>query len=375
LVTSTDILVVGGGPAGLATAIFAAQQGMNATVLERGVWPIDKPCGEGLMPEGARLLDVMGVSVSRSHTLEGIRYLDASAGSVECRFTNGAGLGLRRNELSRAMVARARGLGIRLYERARVRDVQNLKDGVVAGIDGKSFEAKFIVAADGLNSPMRRDAGLDRRPSRSRPPRYGFRRHYRIPPWSSFVEVHWGRGAEAYVTPVSADEVGVALLWHRAAPSYDAMLARFPALESRLRSAPIITRLKGSGPFRREASRVVQGRLALVGDAAGYLDAITGEGVALGFQSARAVVDALTSGSDLAAYEAAHRRLRRRHLVITELALLLAAYPRLRGRAIKLLSRQPWIFSRLVRTLAHGGEPRKGPQLKDPVPVATLDLS
>lgn len=345
--SASDLIVVGGGPAGLATSIFAARQGMRVTVLERGVLPMDKPCGEGLMPEGVRLMEAMGVSVARSYPLHGIRYIDESVGAVEARFPSGHGLGMRRHELSSAMVERARKLGVRIRERTTVRDVRIKADGVAIDCGRETLRAPFLVAADGLHSRIRRDAGLDA-PSLSRRRRYGFRRHYRIRPWSRFVEVHWAQGAEAYVTPVGENEVGVALLWHERAPSYEMMLGRFPTLAARLRGAFVTTSLKGAGPFRRGARRVRQGRLALVGDAAGYLDAITGDGVALGFRGAREVVRALCSGRGLDGYERAYRRLRRRHVVMTELALVLATHPWLRRRAIGAMSRCPGIFGQLV---------------------------
>lgn len=371
-----DLLVVGGGPAGLATSIFAAQRGMKVVLLERGVLPRDKPCGEGLMPEGVRLLGAMGVSVMRSHPIHGIRYLDETNCVADARFTSAMGLGIRRVELSRAMLQRARSLGVRVQERSRVSSIRNERAGVVAEAGHASFEAPLLVAADGLHSPLRRASGLEISGlGRARRARYGFRRHYRIAPWTSYVEVYWARGAEAYVTPVGPDEVGVALLWHEPASSFEAMLRRFPALDARLRGAPVTTATKGSGPLRRGARRVHAGRLVLVGDAAGYLDAITGEGVALGFQSARALVVAITSGQGFAGYESAYRRLRRRHVVMTEAALLLAQHPWLRRRVIRALSRHPSVFRRLLLALAPSSKHVEPPRLKLDAPAGTLDLS
>lgn len=325
---------------------------MKVIVLERGTLPNDKPCGEGLMPEGVRLMDAMGLEVRRSYSLHGIRYVDESAGSVEARFVSGTGLGVRRQQLSMAMVSRARELGVQLREGTLVREVTHRRNGMVVDLDGESLCADYLVAADGLHSRLRRKAGLELTSKRRRLTRYGFRRHYRIRPWSRFVEVYWARGAEAYVTPVGDDEVGVALLWHEPAPTYEAMLSRFTPLQARLRDVPVTTRTKGAGPFRRAARRVHRGRLALVGDAAGYLDAITGEGVALGFASARALVRSLVSKGGLDDYERAHRRLRRGHTIVTELALLLAAHPWLRRQAIGAMSRRPKIFSQLVAATA-----------------------
>ena len=224
--------------------------------------------------------------------------------------------------------------------------------GVAVDLGGETVRGAHVVAADGLNSRVRAAAGLDAPLRRWPLKRYGFRRHYRVRPWTQFVEVHWARGAEAYVTPVGEDEVGIAFLWHERASSFDAMLERFPALAARVRHAPVTSSLKGAGPFRRSARSVYRGRLALVGDAAGYVDAITGEGVALGFRGARAVVGAIASGRGLASYARELRRLRRRHVVMTELALALSAHPRLRRKILSAFSRRPAIFSHLVAVTA-----------------------
>ena len=350
----SHLIVVGGGPAGLATSIFAAQAGIPVTVLERGTWPIDKPCGEGLMPDGVRMLDAMGVSIASSFRFHGIRYLDESVGTVEATFTSGDGLGVRRPELGNALVARARELGVDLRQRTTVRDVRVESGGVAVDVCGEMLAGSHLVAADGLQSRIRAAMGLERASRHHRLRRYGFRRHYRVEPWTRFVEVHWARGAEAYVTPVGDDEVGVAFLWHERAPSYDAMLDRFPALSARLRGADVASSVKGAGPFRRSAKKVHQGRLALVGDAAGYVDAITGDGVALGFRGAHALVSALANGRGLASYERELRRLRRRHVVMTELALLMSTYPRLRRAVIGGFARRPGIFDQLVAVTARG---------------------
>jgi flavin-dependent dehydrogenase len=200
------------------------------------------------------------------------------------------------------------------------------------------------VIADGLGSLV-----PGARPGRLR--RYGARRHYRLTPWSALVEVHWAKGAEAYVTPVSDDEVGVAFLWHERAPSWEEMLSRFPHLEPRLRGAEPLSSIQGAGPFRRRPRRVSAGRLALVGDASGYVDAITGEGVAIAFECARALALSLREGG-LSSYAKAHRRILRPYRRMAELALALASNPRLRRGVVSALSGRSVLFERLLN-LAH----------------------
>lgn len=334
-----DLAIVGGGPAGLATAIFAAFEGLEATVLERRRFPIDKPCGEGLMPHGVRLLESMGVRVEKCRPFEGIRYIDDWS-VAEARFRGGHGLGVRRVELSKSLLVRARELGVSVLEETRVEKVIPFRDGATVSYEGGSLDAKWLVVADGLGSlvPSTRLQG---------PPRYGVRRHYRVAPWSAFVEVHWAQGAEAYVTPVSDEEVGVAFLWHGRAPSWDEMLSLFPHLARRLRGAEPLSSMRGAGPFRRRPRRLTAGRLALVGDASGYVDAITGEGVAIAFECARALALSLREGG-LSSYERAHRRVMRRYRRTAEIVLALAAHPRLRRSVVSALAGHTVLFERLL---------------------------
>jgi flavin-dependent dehydrogenase len=334
-----DLAIVGGGPAGLATAIFAASEGLSASVLERRRFPLDKPCGEGLMPAGVRLLEAMGARVERSFPFEGIRYIDGGR-VAEARFRDGHGLGVRRTELSRALLSRARELGVEVREETKVESVVQWRDGATVSFAEGSLDAKWVVVADGLGSLI---PGARRGVLR----RYGYRRHYRIPPWSPFVEVHWGKGAEAYVTPVSEDEVGVAVLWHERAPSWKEMLSRFGELGARLREAEAISSIQGAGPFRRRPSRVRAGRIALVGDASGYVDAITGEGIAIAFECARALARSLAEGG-LESYPGAHRRLMRRYRGTTEVVLALAALPWLRRGVVSTLARRTVLFENLL---------------------------
>jgi menaquinone-9 beta-reductase len=338
-----DLAIVGGGPAGLATAIFAAMEGLEVTLLERRRFPIDKPCGEGLMPHGVRLLDSMGVRIEKSYPFEGIRYVDDWS-VAEARFRGGHGLGVRRVELSKALLERARELGVDVREETKVEKVVPFLDGATVWGSSGSLDARWVVVADGLGSLV-----PGARPGRLR--RFGARTHYRLAPWSEFVEVHWARGAEAYVTPVSDDEVGVAFLWHERASSWEEMLSRFPHLAPRLENAEPLSSIQGAGPFRRRPRRVSAGRLALVGDASGYVDAITGEGVAIAFECARALALSLKEGG-LASYAKAHRRIMRPYRRAAEVVLALASYPRLRRGVVSTLAGSSMLFERLL-DLAH----------------------
>ncbi|GAA2862234.1 NAD(P)/FAD-dependent oxidoreductase [Streptosporangium fragile] len=335
-----DVLVAGGGPAGLATAVNAALAGMEAVVVEPRPVPVDKACGEGLMPTGAAALRALGVRVE-GRALRGIRYLDGRR-EAEAPFRCGPGLGVRRTALHAALALRAKELGVEIVP-GKVTEVR--QDGT--GVEAAGLRARWLVAADGLHSPLRARLGLEL-PCRGLR-RYGLRRHYPVAPWTDFVEVHWAADGEAYVTPVGDELVGVAVLSSRRR-GYSEHLADFPELMERLR-VPAVTPVRGAGPLRQRVRARVAGRVLLVGDAAGYVDALTGEGVSLALASARVLVGCLRSGA-AESYEAAWRRLSWRHRLLT--AALVGT--RRFGPAARLIvpaaRRMPAVFGAAVRALA-----------------------
>jgi len=345
-----DLAVVGGGPVGLAVAIHARLRGLSAVVLEARRPPLDKACGEGLMPPGVAALAAMGVPLPESRPFAGIRYVDGPV-VAEGRFAEGEGRGIRRTALSAALRERARSLGAELLDGASMlrfaADARGARVESTAGV----VEARLLVGADGLRSRVRRAAGLEAPPGRGAP-RLGLRRHFSVMPWSGLVEVHWADGAEAYVTPVAADEVGVALLWRGGAARYDELLARFPALAERLGGAPARSGVRGAGPFLQRVRRRHAPGLALVGDAAGYVDPSTGEGLALGFRCAADLAEIVAAGRPLAGYEVAFRAHAAALFRATRLLLLAGAIPPLRRRFVRALARRPERFDRLLAITA-----------------------
>jgi flavin-dependent dehydrogenase len=344
-----DVVIVGGGPTGLATAIAVRRHGLAVLVVDRAAPPIDKACGEGLMPSGVAALAELGVTVGAElgRPFRGIRYLGDGV-SVRADFAGTHGLAMRRPVLHQLLHRRAEEVGVRFAWRTPVRGI----DGASALTDGGAIAGRWLVGADGLHSRVRRWCGLETR-SRRRP-RFGVRRHYACAPWSDDVEVYWAERCEAYVWGASADEVGVAMLWSGEKSDFDRLLGRFPDLERRLAGAAPITRDQGAGPFDQRPRAPCRGPVALVGDAAGYRDAITGEGLALGFQQALALAACLAAG-DLAPYPAALRRLTGRPYRFIRLLLAAEARPALRRRMLRLLAAQPDLFRRLLA--AHGGVP------------------
>ena len=353
-VAEPDLLIVGGGPAGLATAIAARRAGLSATVLDRSRPPIDKPCGEGLMPAGVERLAALGVRLpdGAGRPFRGIRYRDGEL-VAEARFPGRPGLGLRRTVLQAALARRAGEVGVDLRWETLVR---GLTGGGVATPEG-DLTGRWLVAADGLNSPMRRWAGLETEGPVGDRRRFGVRRHYRLEPWTDKVEVWWADGVEAYVTPVASHEVGVAMLWSGEKSRFDRLLRRFPGLAERLAGAEMVSQDKGIGPLHRRPKRVWSERLLLVGDAAGYVDAITGEGLDLAFHQAFALVDAVRR-DEPRRYARFCRRLSRLPFALIHLLLFAERRPALRRRLIRTLAEDPRLFRRLLAIHTRDRPPR-----------------
>ncbi len=348
----SDIGIVGGGPAGLATAIAARLRGLTVEVFDRGTPPIDKACGEGIMPDGIERLENWGVTLSPSESspFVGIRFVDGDL-AVAGRFPGGPGLAVRRTHLHEQLVERAAELGVVMHWQTRV---QGLGSGALL-LEGRERPFRYLVGADGLHSKMRSWVGLAGPPATHR--RFGVRRHFACPPWSDHVEVHWADRCEAYVTGTGPDRVGVAMLWSGETADFDALLHRFPVLEARLAGAAAESRDRGAGPLRQRTRGAVSGNVALVGDAAGYVDAITGEGLSLAFGEAEALAESM-AGADLGRYARAHRRLRRVPEAMTTLLLVAERQPRKRRRFLRMVARYPQLFDRLLAIHARQLPPR-----------------
>jgi len=334
VVNQTDIFIVGGGPAGLAAAIAARLKGFDVVVADAAEPPIDKACGEGLMPDSIEALLRLGVAIDpeQSFAFRGIRFLGAG-GSVAADFPRGHGIALRRVRLHQFLIDRAQEVGVRLLWRTHVTGVGDIR-------------ARWIIGADGENSRVRRWAGLNGASSESF--RYGFRRHYRVAAWSDFMEVYWGPDrCQMYVTPVGNDEACIALITRDPHMRLNDAMPLFPELARRIERAPIVDSDRGAVTATRRLRRVFRGNIALIGDASGSVDAITGEGLGLAFRQSLALADALVAG-DLDQYQAAHRRLARRPAFMAQLMLLLDRFPQVRPHVLRTFRAKPVIFERLL---------------------------
>ena len=336
-----DVAIAGGGPVGLVAAIEARLAGMSVAVIEQRSGTIDKACGEGLMPGALTILERLGVDPA-GMPIAGITYAQGSR-SITHRFIGPEGRGVRRTTLHTALDARASTLGVDRID-ARVESVEQSPDGVeLAGIS-----ASHLLACDGLHSAVARMLDLALSAPRRRR-RYGLRRHFRIAPWTDTVEVHYGHHAEVYVTPIAPDEVGIAVLGPQHT-SFEAALADIPSLAARLDGAAPASEVRGAGPFRQRTRARTSGRVLLVGDASGYVDAITGEGLRVGFAQAAAAVGCVSRGA-VGDYESEWDAVTRDFRVTTSALVRFATSPLRRG-IVPLATALPKTFGRVVDTLS-----------------------
>ena len=357
---SCDIAIVGGGPAGLATAIVAAQQGFSVQVIERRDYPPDKACGEGLLPPGVQALRRLGVldslDSSSFYPFAGVRFIQEDRSSLECRLPRGGGLGIRRTVLIEALTRRAEQFGVVFRHRCDVAGAKFAAGESTLQTASGSIAARLVVAADGLHSPLRRAAGLEA-PSRL-PRRYALRQHFNVAPWTDLVEMYIDGKGEAVATPVSSNMVGVNFTWSDgmvARPGIESLASRFPVLHARLGNDSASNRPMGAGPMGRLVKRRTSNGLVLMGDAAGFVDSIAGDGLSIAFNSALVLgthlPDVLKQGAtraSLAGYEKAARRLFRGYWTVTNAMLWLARHPGVRGTTIRFLSKRARIIDKVV---------------------------
>ncbi|HET9110675.1 MAG TPA: NAD(P)/FAD-dependent oxidoreductase [Ktedonobacterales bacterium] len=380
-----DAAIVGAGPAGSATAIHLAREGLRVVVVDRAVFPRDKPCAEYLSPAAEPLLERLGVTdlldAARPHRLRGFRIF-APGGHVfqgdfaATRGLNGVslfetGLVVPRSRLDAAILAGARQAGAEAREGWRLGQVERLDDGWrlrPVGADQEPIETRLLVAADGVRSTVARRLGLH---VISRMRKIALVAHIRgITEMGDYGEMHVAGRRYVGVAPLEPPECGglcnVAMVVDEARDGrkvagkpesflLDA-LRTFPALRDRLGSLQVVRHTLTTSRLSVRARRVVDERLVLVGDAAGYYDPFTGEGIYHALASAElaaqvaapALAENDLSAERLAAYDRAQRQAFRGKRLIEQIIQSAVRYPPLMDRIAHNLSRRKAMADTIV---------------------------
>ena len=337
--TEVDVFVIGGGPAGLVAGIAARRQGLSVIVADGSDHPIDKPCGEGLLPEAQTALANLNIQIPESEgfRFRGIRFLERHH-QVCAEYPQGRGIGIRRTVLHELLVKKAEECGVRLLWKTPVTGIA----GNFVRLRHGSVNAQWIVGADGSGSRVRKWSGLEKKVSHH--PRFASRRHYRVKPWTDYMEIYWGKRTQAYVTAVSKDEICIVTMAEKAQDTNFAYaLDNWPELRAKLAHAELSSKERGAISAVHSLRNVYRGNVALVGDASGSVDAITGVGLGLAFSQAIALADGMKHGN-LTEYQRVHRKLAKRPTRMGNLMVLLGRHASIRQRSIKALAGNPEIF-------------------------------
>ena len=380
-----QVIVVGGGPAGAATAFHLARAGVHVVILDRAHFPRDKPCSEYMSPQASRILDAMGVleTIERSGAahLAGMRVRAPNGATFQGRFAEvrgyrgfrDRGLALRRTILDALLLDRARAVGAIVREGVKVASLRTDAKGRVTGVDamdasGEShtLSASIVVGADGLRSIVARRLSLAA--TRAAQQRIAFVTHFAgIDGMGDSGEMHVERSGYLGLADVGGGMTNVAVVVPRSrargasgdpAGFVEAWIKRLRHVAPRFSHAARVTPVLATGPFASAARRAWAPGAALVGDAADFFDPFTGEGIYAALRGAELlaprIVDALTASrqadadASLREYDTARIDEFRGKWVVEQMIGAAVTFPALMNVAARSLALRPSMAHTIV---------------------------
>jgi geranylgeranyl reductase family protein len=369
-----DVVVVGGGPAGSAVATFLSRRGRDVLLLEAARFPRDKVCGEGVSPEAWRLLDAMGASDAvralAPHALRGMQLVspDGTVFRGEYRGHERMGFAVRRLALDGVLLEAARLAGAEVREGTPVTRLLREDVGVETDVAGEpcAVHARVVVGADGRRSVVARGLGLLRENPRMR--RFAVRGYWEgVEALGPFGEMHVVGGGYCGIAPLSPTRANVAFVLDRremkpAAGGLERfyreeLRRRWPRLAERLDRARLLEPPRAIGPLALDCRAVAAPGVVLVGDAAGFYDPFTGEGVTLALRTAELAAEAVAEALDrpstsrlprLVGYERARDAATRDKFRFNRVLQVAVGWPDVANAVARRLARRPDLADRLV---------------------------
>jgi len=386
-----DVAIVGAGPAGAALAILLAEHGVDVVVLDRAVLPRAKICGEYLSPEAARVLDRLGVlkalDASGAAALAGMRITGPDGTTVTGRYRplgelrpyRQHAMGVARETLDGALLERLRGLPVDLREGTRVGEVI-VEDGQVVGVraedrarEALEVRATVVVGADGRHSVVAERLGCRHAHTLRRLALVTYVRG--VPDCRELGEIFVDPPDYAILNPLAADRVNLSVVvplahaapWTRRLDDFMAARVRqLPHLARRLAGAERVAPVRALGPLAHRVTPPRAGGVLLVGDAAGFYDPFTGEGVFTALRSAELATDTIVralrardvSAVALGAYERARRAAFDGKARVTRALQTVIGHRRLATWICRVLARRPGALDALLGVVGDYVPPR-----------------
>jgi flavin-dependent dehydrogenase len=372
-----DALVVGGGPAGSATAALLARRGCRVAVVDRAVFPRPKPCGDYLNPGCDQLFERLGVReavAGAAAPLRGMRLVTADGATAALPFPRRNGWAVSRLRLDQALLDHAARAGVTIRDGSRLAALEPERGAVRVTVEHRGrtecHRARIVIGADGLRSAVARAAGigvavrlgrytvgaylegLDGLPGDER--RWG-EIHLRRDGYCGVAHLPGGLANVTFAVPRETVRA-----WHgNLEAGYWVWLRGCPGLRDRLARAARVGPLTAVGPLGYHRRRAGRGRVLLVGDAAAHLDPMTGQGVYLALRGAElcaaAAADALerAGAPSVRAYAFARSREFEPVFAASRLVQALAFRPAVARRAAAQVARHPDLGERLIGAIGN----------------------
>lgn len=380
----TDVLVIGGGPAGATAAFQLASGGISVTLLDRAHFPRDKPCGESVSPGALARLNAIGMwrpdeacphpPIPAPMTIRGMRIRSSRGPSFVGRYKAGAGglgLAIRRTSFDHQLLACARDRGARIIEGVEVTGAEITPNGealvharATGGTTPLRFEARRVVVADGRRSFAARALGFLEPEPPGGEKRYAVGAHVEgVCDLGEFAEMHLSPSGYCGIAPLSPTTANICyvLFTDRLDMSPSTIesdlrrhLASFEEVSHRVASARLQGEIRVVGPLRLRSRRHAAGPFIACGDTTGFLDPFTGEGIAhaigTGVLGAAAISDSLTGRRDaFHSYERNVRRLRRVKGAAARVLYSLVSRPFLANSVAAMFARVPRLADAIVQ--------------------------